>query len=233
MKISIMQPTYLPWLGYFELMNRADRFVLLDNVPFSKQSHQQRNKIKTHQGTLMLTVPVMHKLGQLITDAEIDNRTSWIQKHWRSIQFAYQKAPFWSQFSPALAKIYGKTWTRLGDLNIALIRCLKEILGISTDVLLASELDAQTDEKIERLLNICKKLNGTLYYSPNGAREYLMKGIDFFSENGIQIEFQNFQHPVYPQLHGEFVPKLSVLDIIFNAGPRSLEIINEGSHFVA
>lgn len=225
MKIAIMQPTYLPWLGYFDLMDRADHFVFLDTVQFSKQSWQQRNRIKTHQGTLTLTVPVVQKLGQRVSEVRIDNRNDWQKKHWRSIESAYQKAPFWSEFSPALAPFYEKKWEFLCDMNAALITCLKDLLGIATPLTRVSGMDLGEEGRSGRLVNICKRLNGTLYLSPAGAREYLTEDRQDFEAAGLAVEFQEYQHPRYPQLHGEFVPQLSVIDPIFNAGRRSLDLI--------
>lgn len=220
MKIAIMQPTYLPWIGYFDLMERVDHFVFLDTVQFSKQSWQQRNRIKTHQGELILTVPVQQKIGQIIGEVRIDNRSPWARKHWKSIKLAYEKAPFWNEISKDLAPVYERKHELLNGLNLSLIEKIKVLLGITTKTSQSSEIIHVEVDRTERLIQIIRDLGGTDYLSPIGAKDYIEEDLQLFEKNGIRVEFQNYEHPRYPQLHGEFVSHLSAIDYLFNLGPK-------------
>jgi hypothetical protein len=224
---SIMQPTYLPWSGYFDLIGQSDVFVFLDTVQFEKQSWQQRNRIKTPSGPLWLTVPCYQSLPQQIVDVRIDNKTDWRRKHWMSISANYSKAPFWRDYRERLEGIYSRDWDRLADLNIRLITLLTGLLGIEARFLNASELLRSDRSRSARLVEICADLGATVYLSPPGSFAYIHSDRPF-AERGIRLAFQQYEHPVYPQRIGAFVSHLSVVDILLNCGPAALEILKSG-----
>jgi len=215
MKIAVHQPQYIPWLGYFHKMASVDQFVFLDTVQYKKREFQNRNCIKTPSGSTWLTVPVLTKgsFFQKINEVKIDNQERWREKHCESIKRNYSKAPCFKIYQNFLDEIYGKEWNYLVDLNIATINYLKNALHINTPVLLESEIGT-TRTKTERIIEICKKLKADIYLSGKGAKDYMDENL--FKKNGIRLEYQEFHHPVYPQLHGVFIPNLSAIDYIFN-----------------
>lgn len=223
-KAAILQPSYLPWIGFFDQMNSADVFVIYDDVQYTKHDWRSRNKIKTEAGVKWLSVPVLTKgrIGQLINEAEINNRSPWRRKHIGSMQFAYSKAPYFNDHFPALISILKTGHELLIDLNIDLIRYINYALNLSCRIVYASELKIE-GEKTERLVEICKALGANSYLTGDAAAEYL--DIEKFERNDIAVEFHHYSHPVYPQQYGEFIPYLSVIDLIFNCGPESLDYI--------
>ena len=238
MRAAIMQPTYLPWCGYFALMDRVDKFVLLDTVAFNKRSWQQRNRIKTGRGEAWLTVPVLSRglRGQIISEVKIDTSRDALSAHRTSIEHAYGKAPFFADYANTLFEILASSHTRLIDLNFDLILWLRGALGIETALLHASAIYTEdelkdvshTDVRVERLARICEYIGATEYVSPFGALAYVEEDRDAFTRRGIAISYHHYRHPVYDQRHGAFVPYLSVIDLIFAHGPNSLEIIRRG-----
>jgi len=224
---TIMQPTYLPWIGYFDLMDNADVFVLFDTVQFEKQAWQQRNRVKTSENTAKwLSVPVKQDLGQRIRDVKIDASNPWRRKHWGSIEQYYKRAPYWKTYSDGLAEIYAQPWDSLYKLNFTLINFLKDQVGITTRLVQASDIPV-SGEKVGLLVNICHNLKADLYLSPVRAADYIEKD-NVFAVEGITLQYHQYTHPVYPQLFGEFLPYMSVIDLLFNQGSKSLEIIRSG-----
>ena len=229
--VSIMQPTYLPWLGYFDLTNRSDIFVFLDTVQLDKRSWQQRNRIKTPNSEIMLTVPVFTKgrFNQEIRDVEIDVSQRFQKKHFNSIQLNYKNSKYYKLYIGELEEIFFSKISRLANLNIKLIKWLSSKIGIKTKFISSSELDV-SGSKTELLINICKEINANHYLSPIGSKGYIEKN-NLFTNSGIQLSYQDYQHPTYNQLFGDFIPYLSVIDLLFNEGEKSLEIIKSGSSY--
>jgi len=229
--IGIMQPTYLPWLGYFELIVKSDIFVLLDDVQFKKKSWQQRNRIKGVNGELWLTVPVLHKgmRFQKIEEALINNSTDWARKHQKSIESSYGKSPFFNEVIPEIRSLYERKWEKLVDLNVALIEFFMQRLRIQTPILRSSTLEIASTGNL-KILDICRGLDGAELYDTAGADVFIDAAL--FVEAGIRVTYQSYVHPVYSQLHGSFVPFLSIVDLLFNMGPRSLEIVRSGAEAV-
>jgi len=228
---SIMQPTYLPWLGYFDLTNRSDIFVFLDTVQLDKRSWQQRNRIKTPNSEIMLTVPLLTKgrFNQEIRDVEIDVSQRFEKKHFKSIQLNYKNSKYYKLYIGELEEIFFSEISRLANLNIKLIKWLSSKIGIKTKFISSSELDV-SGSKTELLINICKEINANHYLSPIGSKGYIEKN-NLFTNSGIQLSYQNYQHPTYTQAFGDFTPYLSVIDLLFNEGEKSLEIIKSGSSY--
>lgn len=224
MRVGILQPGYLPWLGFFEQVYRCDRFVLYDDVQFDKNSWRNRNRIKTSEGPLWLTVPVRQRghTSQTLLQTEIAEQTVWPRKHLNTLHTYYGKAPHFRRYIEGLAEIYQREWVYLVDLDLALIFYLLEVLGITTPILRSSELGI-TGRSTERLVAICKALDADCFYEGAAGQDYIET--EKFEEAGIVIEYQHYVHPTYPQLYGEFIPYLSVVDVLFNCGEESLKII--------
>jgi hypothetical protein len=228
MIVSIHQPGYLPWLGFFKKIESSDIFVFLDDVQYEKNWVQNRNKIRTSDGSMWLTVPVKAPFGCLLKDVRIDNTSNWIIKHKKSIQLNYSKAKYFNKFWPFLEQIYQKNFDSLIDIDMEIIHLLMKELSINTKTLLASELDI-SEKSSDRILQICKKLGADVYLSGELGRNYL--DLDEFEKNLIQVQFQNFQHPVYEQCYKPFLPNMSAIDLIFNEGQKGSEILHDAKNF--
>lgn len=229
MKIAISQPTYLPWLGYFDLIDQVDLFVLLDDVQFSRRSWQQRNRIKTPTGLQWLTVPVVvgGRNNQLIKDVEI-REIDFLYDQRRAIELNYRRAPFFdAYFERVIARLEYSPGSKLVDLNVRVIELFMEILGIKTVLLRSSEL-RQPGTRTQLLANICKSVAATHYISPLGSSVYLLGEQHILLDSGIAVAFQHYEHPRYRQLFPPFLPYASALDILFNEGEGSLGIIRSG-----
>ncbi len=220
----IIQPSYLPWLGYFAQIHRSDVFVLYDDVQFDKHSWRNRNRIKTAQGPHWLTVPVLTKGKNWPTnrEIEIDNRQDWRHKHLETLRQSYRRAPYFDEVIGVFESLYRAEYRFLLELNVASLRAMNELLGLRPMTRFSSEFNL-SGGPVERLVQICKAVNATSFYEGASGRNYIED--TEFAQAGISIEYQDYKHPVYPQLHGEFIPFLSVVDLIFNCGPRSLEVL--------
>jgi hypothetical protein len=224
MKIGIHQPMYLPWLGIFDRIFKCDLFILLDNVPYSKNYYLNRNKIKTAKGWTWLTIPVLTKgnINKIIKEIEIDNKSSWRKKHWMSIYYAYSTAPYFKDHSPFFEEFYQREWIYLAEISTSMIVYLLEALQITTPIIPASSMEI-SGKKDELLLNICKELGADEYLSGPDGRNYL--NLELWNKNGIKVQFHDYNHPQYNQLYGKFQMFMSVIDLIFNNGPESLNIL--------
>jgi len=223
--VAIHQPNYLPWLGFFYKMANCDVFVLLDDALHSKSSFTNRNKVKTREGIKLLSVPLSTKEAK-INELIICNDQKWQSNHWNIIENSYRKAPHWEEYSAYFREILAKkSWTYLCELNIALIWLLKGILGIKTEIVTSSMLKISNHTGSERNLAICKYLGADVYLSGEGARSY--NDEEAFEREGIKLDYTAFRHPVYHQLWGDFVASLSIIDLVFNEGEKSLSILRE------
>jgi hypothetical protein len=229
LKIAINQPTYLPWMGYFDLIDQVDLFVVLDNVQFVKQSWQQRNRIRAGNGLQWLTVPVVFRgrLGQLIKDVEIRD-PEFARDHTRGIELGYSRAPFFSQYFPFLRhRIEELREGLLVNLNLGLITWALDVLKIRTRLVRASSLRV-SGKRTELLANICQVVGATEYFSPLGSAEYLLAEQDVLRSRGIDIWFQNYEHPQYRQVFTPFEPYASIIDLIFNRGDEAAAVMRSG-----
>ena len=224
MILAAHQPQFAPWLGFFDKLDRADVFVLLDNVQFKKNEWQNRNRIKGAAGPQWLTVPVSFRLGQRIDEVAISHRQNWPKRHLASLRSCYGRA---AHFEPILTLyedlLCRRPWEGLSELNVALLGALRRFLQISTRVVLASELDGRDEDPDLRLIGLCRELGADTYLAGAGGRAYM--NLERYRAEGIRVIFQEYQHPVYPQLFGGFEPALSIIDLLFNCGPRSLNVI--------
>ncbi len=226
MRVTILQPSYLPWLGFFEQMSRSDKFVLLDDVQYTRRDWRNRNRIRVRENWIWLTVPVQQKsrFSQSLLETRIDNSVSWRRKHLETLRQHYCKAPFFEKYFPRCQQVYEKDWTFLFDLCLETINLIKEEMGIETPLLRSSEMKL-SGEKTERLVSICRELGATHYLSGESGSDYISQ--EDFSNPGIELEYQNYEHPVYPQRYPGFVPHLSTIDLLFNCGEQSLSILKQ------
>lgn len=229
MKIAILQPTYLSWLGYFDLLDQVDQFVLLDNVQFEKRSWQQRNRIKTPLGLHWLTVPVISRGKREQRIAEVEIQGEFWRDHVRSIEMNYRRAPFFENYYGAASEVMqaGASSSRLATLTGSLLRWLAEQMTIQTPIVKSSDL-AIEGKRTNLLADICGRLGATSYVSPLGSADYLLNELPIMTDRGIEVTFQHYEHPVYSQLFPPFQPYASVLDLLFNEGTKALEIIRSG-----
>ena len=216
------QPHYFPWLGYIDKISTVDVFCQVDVIAFEERLFQHRNRIRAWNaaGEEWLVVPVVQGNDDgLIMDVEIDNTVAWREAHWKSIRTSYAKAPYFSLYEPFFAGVYAKEWHRLVDLNEYMLRGILGFLNIGTQVVRASALDVRSAEG-NLLVRLCRKLGAATYVSgAGGGCAYLDEGA--LETAGIAHRLHRFTHPVYPQLHGEFMPRLAVPDLLFNCGPDS------------
>ena len=228
--IAIMQPTFLPWIGYFSLIDRVDEFVFLDNVQFDKRSWQQRNRIKTAQGPIWLSVPVLTKgrSSQLIQEVEIlkDADKDPFHKINAAIEHNYKKAPYYHDYAKNLFVLFDDNKHNLALLNQSIIQWICRQLGIKTPLINASTLSV-TGQKESLLVDFCKDRGASHYIAPPGSKTYLEES-DAFEAAGIVLEYHNYRHPIYTQLYGNFKPYMCIIDLLFNEGPASADIIKQG-----
>ncbi len=224
MILTAHQPTYLPWLGLLAKIAQADQFVIFDAVQYETRGWTNRNQIKTNAGPLMLSVPVesSNHLEKRICDIKIVPG-NWARKHWRSIELAYAKAPFFGKYAGELEfLLVGRPWTTLAGLNIAILQWLLKCFEIEVPMTRASEQDFR-GSKSDLVLDMCRKMGATTYIFGSQGRGYA--DVEAFRAAGIEVRFQDFRHPVYPQLHGEFAPNMAAIDLLLNHGHNSRDIL--------
>ena len=215
------QPNYLPYLGFFDKMRRADIFIIEDNVQFERQGFTSRNKVMTADGVRWLTVPIEHaNKPLLINEVKVANNAepSWERKHWLTLKHSYCKAPFWSEYSDFFRKTYEREWTMLIDLNMHLIKGIMRFLDIEKPLVYSSSLSA-TGKKSELIVAQCKEVGANVQLAGKGCKNYIDQPL--FQKEGIKLIFQEFKHPQYPQTCAGFVPNLSVVDFLFCTGAKS------------
>ena len=225
--IAIQQPNYLPWLGYFEQINKADTFVFLENVQYENREWQNRNRLKGFdEKPFYLTVPLQsHPSNSNICDIRISHtEKKWRKKHLRSIEMTLGKAPYFSEIYPHIENWLLYDYEYLADLNIAGIKIFSSIMGLSTRFVKASKLSPK-GKKTALIVDICKKTSAKVYYSSVGAKAYMENDRHLFSMANIQIEYQNWHHPVYKQRGNHFVSHLSILDALMNIGIEKTKAI--------
>lgn len=227
MKVSISQPAYLPWLGYFNRIANSDIAIVLDNVMLERSSKTRftnRNKILTTSGPAWLTIPILKSgIGQpLISEALIDQEQNWQEKHKRSIMHSYSKAPFFNEHISWLDDFYSRHWMRLSPLLNDSTLYLLECLGIETPLMYSSQMNVQ-GSKSDLILNICVNLGATTYFSGPFGRDYL--DLTSFLDKGIEVIFDDYSHPAYTQRLKGFHSHLSIIDLLFNCGGGSLDLL--------
>ena len=225
MKIAISQPTYIPWQGYFGLIDFVDEFVFLENVQFIKRSWQQRNKIRDKNKEIMLSIPVesKNKYHQKIYEVKLFEFEKTRKKHIQIIKSNYSKSKYFKIYFPNYEKIMNKNYSKLSDLNKSLIIHFCEELKIKTKITTDTAYNFKS-KNINYLKDICLKKKGLEYISTLGSKNYLGDLI-FFPNSKIKIRYFNFKDMEYVQSNNNFLPKLSILDLLFNLGPDSLKYL--------
>jgi len=226
MKITIHQPEHLIWLGLVEKISQVETFVVLDSVQFSKNYVQNRNKIRTKDGWLWLTVPIKkHPLNTLIKDIEISDQYGWKDRHLELIKSNYRKANYFDDYYSEIKRIISGNYRYLFELNMELIKYVLKCFSLNPKILISSQMDLpQTDFKGGVVLEICKSLGADIYVSGSGGKDYL--DLSTFEDAGIKVVFQEFSHPIYKQSYEPFMPNMSAIDLLFNYGDKSLEMLS-------
>ena len=224
MRIAIMQPGYLPWLGFFELMHHCELFVIFDDVQYTKKDWRSRNRIRTKDGWMWLSVPVQTKNRQFqgIHEAVIDHSSNWRHKHIKAIEVNYGRAPHFQEFFPVLKEIIGFKWERLVDLDLELIQWLAGTFGIQREIVRSSQLRVSGGRE-DRIMAVCEALGARELYDTKASAAFLDR--ISFERRGIRLEFQDYLHPVYQQVYDPFHSHLSAIDLLFNHGSESGGII--------
>ena len=226
MIVSIHQPQYLPYIGFFHKVLNSDMVIMLDDVPATRKDFVNRNKIRTPTGWMWLTVLVKKKNGVIINDIEISNN-DWIEKHLRSLEHCYGQAPYYKWYIDHIRNILNANWTNISRLDLRLLQIILEMLGEDTSICdpcirRSAYLDVP-GTGTARLINLCKAVEADTYLSGPGGKGYMDEAA--FAAAGIELQYQDFTHPEYEQRFKGFEPNMSILDLLFNHGPDSANII--------
>jgi len=227
MNVVILQPSYIPWRGYFDQIRRADLFIFYDDVQYDKHGWRNRNQIKTAQGKQWLTIPVhSHGVtdGISIQDVRIDWSKPWAKNHLKALMFAYGKAPYFKKYLPLIDSFYSRHDETLAEFTITTTEIITRTLGIThTRFMRSSEFTDISGQKTDRLIQILASVGASHYISGPSARDYIEK--EKFDQAGITLEYINYDYPSYQQLYGPFEPFVTILDLLFMTGERALEYI--------
>lgn len=227
-RVAIVQSSYIPWKGYFDLIRCVDEFILLDDVQYTRRDWRNRNTIKTPRGLQWLTIPVLskHQFTQRICDTKIDS-PSWAASHWKAITTSYAKAPHFKSMAPALEAYYtGTPSDSLSQENRKLLEILCDLLGIKTPLRWSMDLPIQAETPTARLVTLCQKVGAQEYVSGPSAQDYLEESL--FTDAGIRLRYADYNgYPVYHQMHGDFIHTVSVLDLLFNEGAQAPQFLKD------
>jgi hypothetical protein len=220
-RIAISQSNYIPWKGYFDLINSVDEFVLYDDMQFTRRDWRNRNQIKTAAGVQWLTIPVevKGKFHQRINETVVSD-PAWPRQHWRTLELNYARAAYFAEYRAHFEQLYlGCATASLSEINHRFLSAILNLLGSRTPLRWSSE-DRLEGERSERLLNICRQAGASVYYSGPAARDYLDTAL--FAAAGVEVVWMDYSgYPPYRQLHGDFQHGVSILDLLFNEGPHS------------
>ena len=231
MILAAHQPHYLPWLGYLDKLRRADKFLVVDTVQFERKNYQNRGRIPspTPEGWTWLTVPVVQdSREELILDKAVSNERGWQRKHAKALELLYRGAPYFHLYGPALKDIITSPWTKLVDLDLAILKFILAAYEIKTPVTRTSEMEPIPGLKSDFVLNMCKTVGATVYLSgEGGCRDYL--DIAAFRAGGVEVQWQGFKHPDYVRNGGSKVPNgVTSLDLLFHCGPKAKVVLAGG-----
>ena len=223
-RVVIHQPDFAPYLGFFHRLLFCDLFIVLDDVQFvRKGGWHHRDKIKTPRGEQWLTLSVEKgRLATRIKEVLLSTRPAWIEDNLNLLRENYRKAPYFGLYFPLIHELYSRGFTKMIDLNMAFLDFFYDVFELQVKRRLSSDLDVDGSSN-QKLINLIKAVGGSHYLSGVGARGYMNERL--FDNEGIIVEWQDFHHPVYPQLHGPFAPNLSCIDLLFNCGPKSAEVL--------
>lgn len=225
MRVYVHQPEYLPWLGFFDKLARCDVYIVYDDAQYQHGGFHNRNRIRTSAGWEWLTVPIMHGHPQTLKDVKIHG-AQWRVKQVNMIKTQYRKAPYFEEYYPLIEDALLFNHEMLIGLNLHLIRLIAGVLGIDVRMIRSSEFPYGGAEKNEKLVSMCKFMGADIYLSGSGGRDYIKE--ELFNQSGVCVHWHSYEHPSYRQVYGGFEPNLSVIDLLFNMGPESKEIILGG-----
>lgn len=229
MNVVILQPSYIPWRGYFDQIHHADLFIFYDDVQYDKHGWRNRNQFKTTQGKQWITIPVHSKGatgGIPIKDVRIDWSKPWPKKHLNALTYAYAKAPFFQSYRPWLESIYSRRDELLADFTIETTIEISRMLGImDTKLMRSSEIPNLDGKKTDRLIQILQHVGAKHYLSGPSAKDYIEK--EKFNQAGISLEFMDYRYPEYPQLHPPYDPYVTILDLLFMVGEDALAYLDQ------
>ena len=233
MKVVILQPSYVPWRGYFDQIDRADLFVFYDDVQYDKRGWRNRNQIKTPHGKQWLTIPVYSRGAQTqnipIYQIRIVSENPWNEIHLKAIQQSYSKAPYFERYQPLLETFYRRRAEFLADFTVEFsIALARELGNTHTRFLRSSEIRGINGQKTDRLIQILQAVGATHYISGPSAQDYIER--EKFDRAGIALEYMQYNYPEYPQLYPPFDPQVSILDLLFMTGPHAPQYISKGTH---
>lgn len=222
----ILQPSYIPWRGYFHQIRKADVFVFYDDVQYDKRGWRNRNRVKTAHGSTWLTIPAVSRGAQLlgipINEVAIDWTKDWARKHWATIDHAYHRAPFFSRYAPMIREFYERHDELLADFTVATTVAIARELGANPRFVRSSALHAD-GAKTERLLSVLSAVGATHYVSGPSARDYIDE--QQFAAAGVTLEYMSYSYREYAQLHPPYDPQVSILDLLFMVGPDAPDYI--------
>ncbi len=230
-RVTIMQPAYLPWLGYFDRIASADRLIVLDHVAMDRNSRTKfanRNRVKGANGPIWLTLPIVSKGARdmPINELRINDAEDWRRKHLATLEASYRKAEFHKDIAALAAEMIETPAETLVDVTNPMLKAFMSQLGLTTPVEYSGETGAGATGS-DLILELCRKAGASSYISGPFGRDYL--DLSAFADEGIEVVFHDYRHPTYRQLHGDFTPYMSVIDLLFNEGPRALDILTTGS----
>ena len=223
-KVAILQSDYIPWKGYFDIINSVDEFILYDDMQYTRRDWRNRNQIKTPSGMLWLTIPVESKgkFYQRIRDTKVTGH-KWAQEHWRSISLNYARTPYFKDYGPFFEKLYGEAekLDYLSEINHLFLTGICSLLGIRTAISWSSDYPL-AEGKTERLAALVRSAGGSYYLSGPAAKDYIEDQV--FEDAGIQLAYMSYEgYPEYPQRGGSFTHNVSILDLLFMTGPSAPE----------
>lgn len=224
MNVGIHQPDYLPWLGLFYKMYLSDVFIHLDDAQYGNEAGHNVNTIKTPQGAFRLKFPVEQHLGDLINEVRPKYELKWNEKHLKTLEMNYTKAPFFKETFPEIKELFMTEFPNVAELNIAFNEFFADKFGIKPKFIRSSELNINTKRE-ERVIDLTLAVGGTRYISGNGARAYQIES--HFTDKGLELSYLDYKPIVYPQIRGEFLPYMSAIDYIFNCGYDFEYVVNE------
>ena len=222
MRVVVLQPMFLPWIGQFEQIRLADVYVHHDDVQYARRSLMKRVQVKSIDGSQWLTVPILKPGRNAICDVVIDEERDWRRKHLETLRLSYAKAPYRDEMLDMVQQVYSLATDRLCAMNIFAIEAIAEYFGLSTDFRVSSEFGIE-GERSSRLLDLVRKCGGDTYLTGHGAADYLDH--DLFEREGVRVEYMDYARQPYPQLHGAFDPHVTILDLIANCGRDGREVM--------
>lgn len=224
--VAILQPGYLPWLGFFEQMARADIFVHYDDVQYTRKDWRNRNRVKDNNVAQWLTVPVRKApIETLIRDIRVDNDAPWATKHLKTLRHGYQKAPHFDPLFSALEAVLTRRHEFLWELNVEITDVLARSLAIDTPTAFASAVPRTVDDRSLRIIEVCRHFGADILYDGKAAADFI--DTDLFRSHGVEVVFQDYEHPEYAQIGQPFISHLSAVDLVFNTGPGAGAILRQ------